>query len=69
MADFKTTVCYKCLGEGFTMEHPGVDYHMKEKEEKQCDACHGFGEYLFLPPKLRVIVDREVKTDLTVWKK
>jgi hypothetical protein len=50
------------------MEYPSIDYHMKDKVAKECDTCHGLGEYIFLPPKLRVIVDKDVKSNLTKWK-
>ena len=65
--EFKTTTCHKCQGDGFTLEYPSIDYHMKDKVKKQCDACHGFGVYIFLPPKLRVIVDKDVENNLSKW--
>lgn len=62
MTTFAASKCPTCKGEGFTLEYPSISFIMPEKKETQCSACHGFGEILFLPPKLRVIVDRDTET-------
>ena len=66
MTQFKTTTCHKCAGEGFTLEYPSISYHMQDKIEKQCDVCHGWGEYLWLPRTLRELVDKDVETELKI---
>lgn len=50
------------------MEYPHYSTIMPERTEKQCDFCHGMGHIMFLPPKLRVIVDRDVECELKAWK-
>jgi hypothetical protein len=66
MNTFKTKPCPTCDGEGFTFEYPQITYNLGDKVKKQCPSCHGFGEILFVPPKLRIFTDKEAEPKMEV---
>jgi DnaJ-class molecular chaperone len=66
MTSFTTTLCPTCEGKGYTMEYPKLAFNLGEKVKKQCASCHGIGEILFIPPKLRVITDSEVEPKIEI---